>query len=101
MKWVGRALLANEQGGPLPQLRVIPQQPALHRTLGAVVVHAAVVFLSRQRLQVLKPFITMIGNPGALAVSETAYSICDCDYMTFTHGLISIPECIPTHYARR
>ena len=70
LKWTGRALLANEQGGPLAQLRVIPRQPAVHRTLGAVVVHAAVVFLNRQRLEVLRPFTTMLNNPGALAVSK-------------------------------
>ena len=69
MQWTARSLLANEQGGPFPLLSVTPHQPPQCRTLTALVVHAAAVFFSRQKLEVLWPFFNMLTDPAKLAVS--------------------------------
>ena len=69
LQWMGRELIANEQGGPLAQLKVTPGQPSLHQTLGAIVVHAAAILQWRQRVDILKPFTNMLNNPVALVVS--------------------------------
>ena len=68
---MARSLVANEQGGPLAQLGVAPQQPLQHRTLGAIVVHTAAVFFCRQRLAILQPFVNMLNNPAVLVVSTS------------------------------
>ncbi len=68
MRWIGRALLANQQGGTLAQLAIAPRQSPLQRTLGAIAVHAAVVFQSVQGVQILQPFLMMMNNPAALQV---------------------------------
>ena len=100
LQWIGRALLANEQGGPLAQLRVIPRQPPLHQTLGAVVIHAAAVLLCRQRVDVLQPFTNMFNNPAVLAVSTL-----HCWHMltlsVHSKNLLHYAECLPSHDARR
>jgi len=72
---MARSLVANEQGGPLAQLRVTPQQSLQHRILGAIVVHTAAVFLCRQRVEILQPFVNMLNNPANLIVSVSP-SIC-------------------------
>ena len=66
---MSRALLANEQGGPLAQQTVTPRQSLLQQTLGAVVVHTAAVLLCRQGVDLLRPLINMLLNPAALVVS--------------------------------
>jgi len=68
---MARALVANEQGGPLAQLRIAPRQPLQHRALGAIVVHTAAIFLCRQRVGILQPFVNMLKNPAALVVSAS------------------------------
>ena len=69
LQCMGRDLLANEQGGPLAQMRVTPGQPSLHQTLGAIVVHAATILQWRQRVDILKPFVNMLNDPAGLTVS--------------------------------
>ena len=98
LQWMGRALLANEQGGPLAQLKVTPEQTSLHQTLGAVVVHAAAVLQCMHRVTILQPFTNMLNNPRALAVS-TIHTESNCNMLTLFHFVTS--ECIPSHDARR
>ena len=69
MQWTARSLLANEQGGPFPLLTISPHQARQCRTLTALVVHTAAVFFSRQKLEVLWPFLNMLTDPAQLAVS--------------------------------
>ena len=77
MQWTARSLIANEQGGPFLLLSVAPHQPPQCRTLTALVVHATAVFFSRQKLEILYPFISMLTNPANLAVSSmTSRSFC-------------------------
>ena len=76
MQWISRALLANEQGGTLAQLAIIPRQSPLQRTLGAIVVHAAVVFQSRQKVELLQPFTRMLNDPSALQVDMSRKQNC-------------------------
>lgn len=66
---MARALITNKHGEPLPLLSVAPHQSAQCRTLTALVVHASAVFLSRQRLEVLWPFISILSDPARLTVS--------------------------------
>ena len=66
---MARLLVANEQGGTLAQLGVDPRQPLQHGTLGAIVVHTAAVFLCRQKVDILQPFVNMLNNPAVLVVS--------------------------------
>ena len=66
---MARALVSNEQGGPLAALRVSPGQPGVHRTLGGVVIHTAASLLSRRRVELLHPLVTMLCKPGDMAVS--------------------------------
>ena len=68
---MARSLIANEQGGTLAQLKVDPRQPLQHRILGAIVVHTTAVFLCRQRLDMLQPFVHMLNSPATLVVSRT------------------------------
>ncbi len=68
MRWIGRALLANQQGGTLAQLAIAPRQPPLQRTVGAIAVHAAVVLQSVKRVEILQPLVLMLNNPAALQV---------------------------------
>ena len=70
---MARLLVANEQGGPLAQLVVGPMQPLKHRTLGAIVVHTAAVFLCQQRIDILQPFVNMLKKPATLVV--TAFEV--------------------------
>ena len=67
---MARSLIANEQGGTLAQLGVDSRQPLLNRTLGAIVVHTAAVFLCRQKVTILQPFVNMLNNPAVLVVSR-------------------------------
>jgi len=66
LQLMARSLVANEQGGPLAQLRIAPQRSLQHRTLGAIVVHTAAVLLCQQGVQILQPFLNMLNNPAAL-----------------------------------
>ena len=70
MQWMARSLVANEQGGTLAQMRVYPRQPLQHRTLGAIVIHTAAVFLCRQKANILQPFVKLLTNPAMLVVSR-------------------------------
>ena len=70
LQWMARALIANEQGGPLAALRVSPDQPAIQRTMAAVVVHTAATLFSRQRVELLHPLIAMLTKPAELKVSD-------------------------------
>ena len=78
LQWMARALVANEQGGPLAQLRIAPRQPLQHRALGAIVIHTAATFLCQQRVGILQPFVNMLKNPAALVVSA---SLCVCQFL--------------------
>ena len=108
MQWTARSLIANEQGGPLLVLSVAPHQPPQCRTLTALVVHTTSVFFSRQKLEILYPFISMLTNPANLAVScrmgrtrrpfrgsSSMYQNLMMDDFSF------ILECIPAHHGRR
>ena len=66
---MARSLIANKQGGPFPFLSVAPRQSAQCRTLTALVVHTTAVFLSRQKIEVLWPFLSMLTDQARLAVS--------------------------------
>ena len=68
LNWTARALLANTQGGPLEQLQVAPKQKPLERDICALVVHAAVVFITRKDTGLLSPFLNMLNNCAALVV---------------------------------
>lgn len=76
MRQTARLLLTNEQGGPLAQLHVTPELPAMCKTLGAVVVHTVAVLESKSRQHTLLPFVNMMANPAALAVCHE-HSIID------------------------
>lgn len=69
MQWTARALIANKQGGPFPLLSVAPCQQDKCRTLTALVVHVTTVLFRKQKLQVLWPFLSILADPGRLAVS--------------------------------
>ena len=71
MKWTARALIANQQGGPLAQLTVRPHQPVECRILSAIVVHAVTVFSTMQGVEVLYPFVNMLINPANLLVRNS------------------------------
>ena len=72
---MARLLVANEQGGPLAQLVVDPMQPPKYRTLGAIVVHTAAVFLCQQRVAILQPFVDMLKSPATLVVGTLKFEI--------------------------
>ncbi|CAI8002393.1 E3 ubiquitin-protein ligase rnf213-alpha [Geodia barretti] len=59
MKVVARKLVSNAQGGPLAALQVTANQPMFQQTLGALVVHAVAVLISRSSLDLLCPFVTL------------------------------------------
>ena len=69
MKVVARKLISNAQGGPLASLQVTANQPMFQQTLGALVVHAVTVLISRSSLDLLCPFVTLFKDPGSMAVS--------------------------------
>lgn len=69
MLQAARLLLTNTQGGPLAQMRITPEVPAEFKSLGALVVHTVAVMNSCAKLHILLPFVNMLNNPGALAVS--------------------------------
>jgi hypothetical protein len=73
MRRTAQLLLANEQGGPLAQLRVTPELLDIYKTLRAVVVHTVAVLESSSGRQILLPFINMMASPVALAVSYSIY----------------------------
>ena len=70
LQWMARALIANEQGGPLAALRVSPDQPAIQRTMAAMVVHTAAALFSRQSVELLHPLVAMLTKPAELKVSD-------------------------------
>ena len=61
--------MSNEQGGPLAALQVSAGQPGNVRTLIAVVVHTAATLLSRSKVDLLSPLVTLLTSPGDMAVS--------------------------------
>ena len=69
MKDVARRLVCNAQGGPLAALQVTANQPMFQQTLGALVVHAVAVLISRSSLDILHPLVTLFNAPGDMAVS--------------------------------
>jgi len=73
---MARSLVANEQGGPLAQLGIAPWQPLKHGILGVIVVHTTAVFICRQRVDILQPFLSMLNNPAALIVSASLCESC-------------------------
>eukprot|EP00731_Ephydatia_muelleri_P016208 Em0009g632a len=66
LNWMARTLLANTQGGPLEPLQAAPKQRPLERDICALMVHAAVVFITRKDTELLSPFVNMLNNPAAL-----------------------------------
>ncbi len=95
MRWIARALLANQHGGPLAQLAIAPRQPPLQRTLGAIVVHTAVIFQSRQGVELLEPFVKMLNNPAALVVCIHGRNIIIGIHLHF----VVLIECLPANHA--
>ena len=73
MKHTARLFLTNGQGGPLAQMTLHPGLPSECKTLGTIVAHAISVFSCRENLPILLPFINMMNNPAALAVSINAH----------------------------
>ena len=74
LQWMARALIANEQGGPLAALRISPDQPAIQHTMAAVVVHTAATLFSRQSVELLHPLVAMLTKPAELTVSDRGVS---------------------------
>lgn len=71
LRFTARALLANQFGGKvLEQMLVSPQQLIQHKSILGIVVHAAVVFFGRQKVNLLLPFINILNNPAALNVNN-------------------------------
>lgn len=71
MRHIARLLLINQQGGPLAQLHITPELPAMCKTVGAIVIHTVSVLESCSKEPILLPFLNMITNPAALSVSTT------------------------------
>lgn len=69
MKQASRLLLANQQGGPLAQMTVQPEQPVILGILRPIVVHTASVLLSIDKHDIFLPLMDILKNPTALAVS--------------------------------
>ncbi len=70
-----RLLLTNKQGGHLAQLSITPDDTgSMLKTLGAIVIHAVVVLDSNSRQPALLPFVNMMTNPAALAVSRKPHA---------------------------
>ena len=59
-----RALLANEHGGPLLQMRMHPKQTDVCRDLTAVVIHVTTVLHCVTQSTTLQPLIQLLQNPG-------------------------------------
>ena len=72
---MARKLVCNAQGGPLAALQVTANQPMFQQTLGALVVHAGAVLISRSNLDIFYPLVTLLINPGNMAVSYFVRSI--------------------------
>ena len=64
---MARALVSNEQGGPLAALQVSAGQQGSYRTLGALVVHVVATLFSRSNGD-LFPLINLLNTPGNMAV---------------------------------
>ena len=79
LRLMARALLANQQGGRvLQQMYVSPEQPLKCQTILGVVVHSAAVFIKRRNVDILLPFVNMLGNPAVLNVcGDTIQSLKD------------------------
>ena len=69
LKIMARALVSNEQGGPLAALQVSTGQPGSCRTLGALVVHVVATLLSRSSDDLVSPLFNILSTPGNMAVS--------------------------------
>ena len=69
MQLMARLLVCNQQGGPLAALQVSAGQPGIHYALSAVVIHSVAVLLSRKRLHLLSPLVTLLIKPGNMAVN--------------------------------
>ena len=63
--------LTNRQGGDLAQMKISDTLSPEYRSLGAVVVHTIAVLFSNYEMQILQPFISMLGNPAALTVRHS------------------------------
>ena len=69
MLHMAKLFLTNEQGGPLAQLCVTPELPAICKTLGAIIVHTVAVIELNSGQPLLLPFLNMMAYPAQLAVS--------------------------------
>lgn len=69
MRRMAQLLLTNQQGGNLAQMAISPTQSPECKTVGAIVIHTVAVFSSCSTYQILLPFVNMLANPSALAVS--------------------------------
>ena len=78
----------------LEQMTVSPRQPLQCRTILGVVVHAAAVFLGRQKLDVLLPFINILNNPAALNVRFIKKKLVDYSLIFLLFLLFSVPTCL-------
>ena len=94
LNWMARTLLANTQGGPLEPLQAAPKQRPLERDICALMVHTAVVFITRKDTELLSPFVNMLNNPAALVVCRHIYRY---DLLVFC-GLLCT-ECISSNNA--
>ena len=66
---MARALVSNEQGGPLAALQVSAGQLGSHRALSAVVIHTAATLFSQRNVDLLHPLVTLLCTPGDMAVN--------------------------------
>ena len=73
---MARALISNEQGGPLAALQVSTGQPSICRTLGALVVHVAATLFTRSSDNLLSPLVNLLTAPGNMAVSSQTKPRC-------------------------
>ena len=70
MVLIMRLLLSNQQGGPLAQMAVSPDQSALCRTLTDIVVHTVSVIMSKTNVDLLAPFEKLLTKPTDLKVRK-------------------------------
>jgi len=66
---IARYFLANQQGGPLLQMKITPLQPPTNRLSTFIVVHTVSVLLCPTNNPFIFPFVNMMSNVAALQVS--------------------------------
>lgn len=70
MKVMATKLVCNKHGGTLAVLQVSASQTTAQQSLASVVVHSVATLISRSRLNILRPLVTLLNSPGDIAVSS-------------------------------